>query len=68
MRYLCYTYKKGKGALTDIQFAVDLFGSHEALLEYLAQENDDSAMDEPDHDWPGRRGSCQDDCPGCSAE
>ena len=44
-------YKKGKGALTDIQFAVDLFGSHEALLEYLAQENDDSAMDEPDHDW-----------------
>ena len=44
-------YKKGRGALTDIQFAVDLFGSREALLEYLAQENDDSAMDEPDHDW-----------------
>lgn len=30
---------------------MDLFGSREALLEYLAQENDDSAMDEPDHDW-----------------
>ena len=47
--YLAYKY--GRGALTDIQFAVDLFGSRETLLEYLAQENDDSVMDEPDHDW-----------------
>ena len=44
-------YEKGRGALTDIQFAMDLFGNRETLLEYLAQENDDSAMDEPDHDW-----------------
>ena len=44
-------YKKGRGTLTDIEFAVNLFGSREMLLEFLAQENDDSAMDEPDHDW-----------------
>ena len=44
-------YQEGKGMLTDIQFAVHLFGNHEALLEYLEQENDDCVMDEPDHDW-----------------
>jgi len=44
-------YKKGKGALTDTQFATELFGSREMLLEYLVQENDDSVMDESDHDW-----------------
>ena len=44
-------YQKGRGALTDVEFAVNLFGSHETLIEFLAQENDDSVMDEPDHDW-----------------
>lgn len=44
-------YEKGRGALTDIQFAVDLFSSRETLLEYLAEQNDDVIMDEPDHDW-----------------
>ena len=44
-------YQEGEGKLTDIQFAVNLFGSQEALLEYLEQENDDCVMDEPDHDW-----------------
>ena len=44
-------YQEGEGMLTNIQFAVDLFGSREALLEYLGQENDDCVMDEPDHDW-----------------
>ena len=44
-------YKEGRGTLTDLQFAVDLFGDRETLIEYLAQENDDSVMDEPDHDW-----------------
>ena len=44
-------YEKGRGTLTYTKFAADLFGSHETLLEYLAQENDDSVMDEPDHDW-----------------
>lgn len=44
-------YKEGRGTLTDMQFAVDLFGDRETLIEYLAQENDDSVMDETDHDW-----------------
>ncbi len=44
-------YEKGRGSLTDIQFAVDCFGSREALLEYLAQENDDVIMDEQEQDW-----------------
>ena len=44
-------YEKGRGVLTDIQFAAEHFGSHEALLEYLAQENDDIIMDELEHDW-----------------
>lgn len=47
-------YEKGGGTLTDIQFAVDLFGSREKLLEYTAQDNDDSVMDEPEHDWRTR--------------
>ena len=44
-------YEKGRGALTDIQFAADLFGSRQTLLDYLAQENDDVIMDEQEHDW-----------------
>ena len=44
-------YEKGRGTLTDTAFALNLFGSHEALIEFVAQENDDSVMDEPDHDW-----------------
>ena len=44
-------YEKGRGALTDIQFAVDRFGSRETLLAYLVQENDDDVMDEEEYDW-----------------
>ena len=44
-------YREGKGALTDTQYAIDLFGSHEILMDFLEQENDDSVMDEADHDW-----------------
>ena len=44
-------YEKGRGALTDVQYAADHFGSRETLLEYLAQENDDVVMDEQEHDW-----------------
>jgi len=53
-------YEKGRGALTDIQFAADHFGSREALLEYLAQENDDAVMDEPEHDWRLRDDAARD--------
>ena len=44
-------YKNGGGMLTDIQFAVNLFGSLDTMNEYLAQDNDDSVMDESEHDW-----------------
>ena len=43
-------YEKGKGAVTDTQYALDLFGSREILMEYLSQNNDDSIMDEADFD------------------
>ena len=43
-------YEKGKGAVTDIQYALDLFGSRETLMEYLVRSNDDSVMDEADFD------------------
>lgn len=44
-------YKKGKGVLTDTAYAMNLFGSQEALDKYLSQDNDDTVMDESDHDW-----------------
>ena len=44
-------YKQGKSMLTDMQYTLDLFGDRAALLEYLSQSNDDSVMDEADHDW-----------------
>ena len=44
-------YEKGKGILTDTQFAAGLFGGREKLIEYLAENNNDSVMDEADHDW-----------------
>ena len=43
-------YEKGKGAVTDIQYALGLFGSREILLEYIGQSNVDSVMDEEDFD------------------
>ena len=43
-------YEKGKGAVTDTQFALNLFGSKEALMDYLSQSNDDTVMDEADFD------------------
>jgi predicted DNA-binding protein YlxM (UPF0122 family) len=44
-------YIKGQGILTDTEYATDLFGGREALIDYLAQDNDDHVMDEGDHDW-----------------
>ena len=44
-------YEKGRSLLTDTHYALDVFGSRETLLEYLAENNDDSVMDEEDHDW-----------------
>ena len=43
-------YEKGKGAVTDTQYALDLFGGKEILMEYITRSNDDSVMDESDFD------------------
>lgn len=43
-------YAQGKGTVTDTQFALDLFGSREALMEYLGQKEEDSVLDEEDCD------------------
>lgn len=44
-------YEKGQGSVTDTQYATELFGSRETLVEFLNQENEDTVMDEEDHDW-----------------
>lgn len=44
-------YENGSGSITDTQFATDLFGSREALIDFLQQNNEDAVMDEGDHDW-----------------
>ena len=44
-------YMQGGGSVTDTQHALEVFGCREALTEYLAQENDDSVMDEESCDW-----------------
>lgn len=44
-------YEKGQGTITDTQFALDLFGGMDSLLEFLAQKNDDTVMDEENCDW-----------------
>lgn len=43
-------YEKGKGAVTDTEYALGLFDSREALMEYLFRHNDDTVMDEADFD------------------
>ena len=43
-------YEKGKGALTDTQYALDLFGSRESLMEFLGRDSNDEVMDEIDFD------------------
>ena len=43
-------YEKGKGTVTDTEYALGLFGSRDALMEHLMQNNDDAVMDEADFD------------------
>ena len=44
-------YKTGQGTLTDTEFAIHLFGNREILIEFVNQSNEDTVMDEQDHDW-----------------
>ncbi len=46
-----FAYEKGKGSVTDTQYAEKLFGSREALVEFVRQSNDDDVMDEEQYDW-----------------
>ena len=41
--YLAYV--KGKGSITDTQYAVDMVGDRAKLIEYLCKPNDDTVMD-----------------------
>ena len=51
-RWSSYTaYEKGQGIVTDTQYAVELFGGRETLIQYLKQDNDDMVMDEENHGW-----------------
>ena len=51
-RWSSYTaYEKGQGIVSDTQYAVELFGGRETLIQYLNQDNDDTVMDEENHDW-----------------
>lgn len=51
-RWSSYTaYEKGQGIVTDTQYAVELFGGRETLIQSLKQDNDDMVMDEENHDW-----------------
>ena len=46
-----FAYEKGKGSVTDTQFAENLFGSREALIDFILQTSDEAAMDEEQYDW-----------------
>ena len=46
----CLAYEKGTGSLTDTQYAEDLFGLRERLVDFLRESSDDTAMDEEQFD------------------
>lgn len=41
-------YEKGSGTLTDTQYAIDLFGQRDTLIEFLCESNEEKIMDEED--------------------
>lgn len=41
-------YEKGAGMLTDTQYAIDLFGQRDALIDFLCESNEEKVMDEED--------------------
>ena len=50
-------YEKGKGSVTDTQFALGLFGGRDAMMDYLLQQNeDDGVLDEDNCDRRLRNG------------
>ena len=45
-------YEKGTGSLTDTQYAAELFGNRESLIDFVRMGNEDIVMDETDPEWP----------------
>ena len=45
-------YEKGTGSLTDTQYAAELFGTRESLIDFVRMGNEDIVMDETDPEWP----------------
>ena len=43
-------YESGAGSVTDTQYALELFGGRDTLIDFVRQDNEDSAMDEADYD------------------
>lgn len=43
-------YEKGAGAITDTEYALNLFGSRDALIEFVRRGNDDTVMDDSNCD------------------
>ena len=46
-----FAYEKGDGLVTDTEYAEKLFGSREALIDFVRQSSDEDAMDEEQYDW-----------------
>ena len=44
-------YEKGAGSITDTQFAVDMVGQRETLINFICEANEDNPMDMGDYDW-----------------
>ena len=45
-------YAKGTGSITDTQYATELFGTRESLIDFVRMGNEDIVMDETDPEWP----------------
>ena len=44
-------YAKGTGSVTDTRYALDLFGSHDTLIRFLNETNEDVVMDVDAWEW-----------------
>lgn len=44
-------YEKGIGSITDTQFAADIFGGLNSVVDFVRQECNETVMDEADFDW-----------------
>ena len=44
-------YERGKGSITDTEYAVAVFGGKDQLIAFCNEENDDAAMEEDEFNW-----------------